>query len=270
MSASAGRGRGRSPARSSRRRSHVLDDVPTEEIDAQNPMVVAIAETLLEAYERTQQTAGSTTSPVSAPPAPTPNTHPQPHQSSPSRGTFQQTLAGEVHQLRAQAAQAPAALPPQPAPTPAPTPMEADDAEDISDDATVAADNAQRHMVHHFVNQPTSVSASTTSIVPGPRSVSGRASAGLSPTLQQTNPYRAPSLHPRRPVEARYELRINVKPSNKADEELRTALVEYLTKLKEVDPSLVIHPWEDKENIPSQSGSRRWLLPARFLPRFKV
>ena len=270
----------------------VLEDIPQEEIDSQHLMVVAVARTLLQAHRRVQTTvttvgpatnqvptdlgrlAGANASHV--------------HQSSPSRGTFQQTLAGEVNALRAAStapppgatttptattspgpalapattetavAPAPASAAPAPvavAPAPTATPMEAD--QDISDDKTVVADNAHGHRVHQFVNQPTSVTPAPVPAL-GPTTASAPRLPAMSRTLQQTNPYRAPSLSPRRPIESRYELRVNVKPSNKADEELRSALVEYVTKLKEQDSSLVIHPWEDRENTPNQSGTCRW------------
>ena len=39
---------------------------------------------------------------------------------------------------------------------------------------------------------------------------------------------------------------------------MRSVLVQFFTKLREVDATLVIHPWEDKENTTRQSGSRPW------------
>ena len=47
-------------------------------------------------------------------------------------------------------------------------------------------------------------------------------------------------------------------PSTQADVELRSALIQFFTKLKETDPTLVIHSWEDKENTTFQSGARLW------------
>ena len=132
--------------------------------------------------------------------------------------------------------------------TPAPGPPD-------SDDETVAADNSEGNLIHRFVHQPTSTqdlrTATRGQATPGPP-------PDITPTMTQTNPYSAPALVPRRPIERRYEFRVLVPPSTQADVELRNALVQFFTKLRECDSTLVIHPWEDKENTTRQSGTRPW------------
>ena len=129
-------------------------------------------------------------------------------------------------------------LPPPRAPSPA-----------GSDDATVAADNSEGNLVHRFVNQPTTTVATTTSPAPTTVSVPGERSAGSRPSASSSsapsNPYTALSLVPAHPFERRYV-------------ELRSVLVQFFTKLRECDSSLVLHPWEDKENTTRQSGTRPW------------
>lgn len=51
------------------------------------------------------------------------------------------------------------------------------------------------------------------------------------------------SLVPKRGYTARYDIKVTVGPSVKADEALLEKLTEFLTKMFEVDPDLVIHPW---------------------------
>ena len=125
---------------------------------------------------------------------------------------------------------------------------------DDSDAETVAANNSEGNLLFRFVQQPTSTGVAQSTIAstrtpappPAPR------------TTTQTNPYYAPSLVPSRPVERRYEFRVLVPPSTQADTELRSILVQFFARLKEADPSLVIHPWEDRENTTGQRGTRLW------------
>ena len=233
-----------------------MDSTEDQDMD-DHPMVIAIANAILGEFDKSRQAtthpstlsqpSTSSQTPSNGEPVPPPNSSvaAPSHSTSPTRGSFQATLAEEVDALRQQAAA---------------TPTDAPAEDDISDDATVAADNAHGHLVHRFVAQPTSVStASTASMTTTTASSMSSLAPSTTrrPTTQQTNPYYAP-FQPRRQVECRYEMRVHVQPSAQADTELRQTLVAFFTKLKESDPSLVIHPWEDKENTTGQSGNRRW------------
>ena len=123
-----------------------------------------------------------------------------------------------------------------------------------SDSETVVADNSEGNLVHRFVHQPTSTT--TTAAAASTRTSAPPMAA--SRTTQQTNPYYAPLLLPRRPLEYRYEFRVLVPPSTQADVEMRSVFIQFFAKLKEADPTLVIHPWEDRENTTRQSGAHLW------------
>ena len=185
---------------------------------------------------------------------------------SPSRGSFRDQLDAEVQSLQARSRQEDLASGVEAAT--APPVDETATMGDIADDATVATDNAEGPYTQMFVHQPVAA------VVPGsaptgpPLTVLSprRAGSGRRPpgrTLQQTNPYLRPELLPSRPVEARYEFRLQVAPSSNADSELRSTLVAFFSKIREYDSTLVIHPWADKDNTTQQSGSRRWRALAR-------
>ena len=131
-----------------------------------------------------------------------------------------------------------------------------------ADDETVARDNATGPFVHIFVNQPVETPqgptpgqfgiATTPSISGRFSHPSGRSASGS--TRQDAN--RPIRLAPAQHVTARYEIRVNVPPSSAPDDELRTALVNFFTKLQEADPSLVLYPWAERDNRDDQNGSR--------------
>ena len=186
---------------------------------------------------------------------------------SPTRGNFRTQLDAEVQSLQDRSRREDAA-----SGVTAATEPQVEGTEitgmDISDDATVATDNAEGSYTQMFVNQPVAAadpggqpSGPPTTIL-SPR-WTGPSRTPLGRTLQQTNPYLCPELIPSRPVEARYELRLQLAPSSKADSELRSTLVAFFSKLREYDSTLVIHPWADKDNTTQQSGTRRWRALAR-------
>jgi hypothetical protein len=49
-----------------------------------------------------------------------------------------------------------------------------------------------------------------------------------------------------RQVQLRYDLKINVLPSNDAVKALHDAIILVVTKLRSIDSTLVVYPWEDE------------------------
>ena len=114
--------------------------------------------------------------------------------------------------------------------------------------------------MHIFVNQPV---ATPTTVSPAPAAAPHTYAAAVSQPrarisrTQVVNPYLRPlRLNPARHVTARYELRINVPPSTNPEEELRRALANLMTKIQEVDASLVVHPWAELDNRDRPNGVR--------------
>ena len=184
----------------------------------------------------------------------------QPSTTSPHQGSFQALLNAEVQALQERTRQEDVESGVDAATAPPPdTEAGTTAAMDVSDAITVATDNTEGSFTQLFVNQPVAISVpAEVGTAQPPTSIVRAQPRAPSRTVQQANPYLRTELLPTRPIEVRYEMRLQLAPSSNADAELRATLVAFFAKIKEYDASLVIHPWSDRDNTTQQNGSRRW------------
>ena len=262
----AGRSRGRSASSARRSSAASPNDVPMAEARLVHDGVTTRAQAASAAVSAATVIPNpASQTPQLAAPASQLHRRTQPPSSSrpsPSRGGFQALLSAEVQALQAEerAQQTEDAVT---GVTAATTPPGALDDQDMSDAATVATDNTEGSFVQMFVHQP--VAASIPATIGGPTGPSPPTAPRRppGPTLQPTNPYLRYELLPSRPVEARYEMRLQLAPSSNADAELCSTLVAFFTKIRKYDGTLVIHPWADRDNTTQQNGQRRWRALAK-------
>ena len=257
VSSSSGRGRGRSIQESRTPRSASMQDVPMAEARLVSDGVTTCSQRAAPAVAMASVLAPN---PPARPPASSSQssrerTTQNSSQTSPNRGGFQALLDAEVQALQAERNQQAEDTASGGAAATAPSAPGEDT--DMSDAATVATDNTEGSFVQMFVHQPVAATVPTSvGIAPRPRQSTAPRPPG--PTLQSTNPYLRTELLPPRSVEARYEMRLQLAPSSNADAELRSTLVAFFAKLREYDPTLVIHPWSDRDNTTQQNGQRQW------------
>ena len=257
-SSPSGRGRGRSISDSRQPRPSSTSDVPMAEA-----RLVSDGVTTRSQAEATALSVASVLNPASSNSPTGPATSQtgrsaRPVTSSPHRGGFQALLNSEVQALQVECNQQDGAAS-DAGGTSTTAPTESGEAMDVADDVTVATDNTEGSFVQMFVHQPV---ASTVPPMVGVSTPVPRGSTiprvSTTSTVQRVNPYLRTELLPPRSVEARYEMRLQVAPSSNADSELRSTLVAFFSKLREYDPTLVIHPWADRDNTTQQNGQRQW------------
>jgi hypothetical protein len=136
-----------------------------------------------------------------------------------------------------------------------------------SDDITVDAKNTSDKKPAAVATKDSITSAS----LPSAAASTGKTHVSIT----DRTPVDQPAVHPFRVFVKRYDLRINLQPSDEADVTLVATFKEILTKLQECDPSLILYTWSD-DNLahiskPSQvprtiSDLRRYISRARPLP----